>query len=79
MIGYRYRIAKPTVGVRESSKGRVLYNLPLDSIVSVRSFSEDGRSVHIDSDGVSLTLFTQDIVERTTLVKAPEIAESLLA
>ena len=76
MIGHRYRIKKPIVGIRETCQGRVLHTLPLDSIVSVTSFSEEGRSVHVDSAGVSLTLFKRDLVERATQVEAPEISES---
>ena len=76
MIGHLYRIKKPIVGIRETCKGRVLYTLPLDSIVSVHSFSEEGRSVGVDSAGVSLTLFKRDLVERATLVEAQEISES---
>jgi hypothetical protein len=55
MVGNRYRVSKPTVGVRESCNGRVLHTLRLGSIVSVNSLSEDGRSVHVDSAGVNLT------------------------
>jgi hypothetical protein len=76
LIGHRYRIKKPTVGIRETCKGRVLHILPLNSIVWVTSFSEEGRSVHVDSAGVSLTLFQRDLVERATLVGAHEISES---
>ena len=75
MIGHRYRLGKPTLGVRESSERRVLHLLPVDSIVLVDSFSEDGRLVRVNWEGVDLTLFTQDLVERATLVEAHEIPE----
>jgi hypothetical protein len=75
LIGHRYCLGKPTLGVRESSERRVLHLLPIDSIVSVDSFSEDGRLVRVNWEGVDLTLFTQDLVERAVLVEAPEITE----
>ena len=79
MVGNRYRLSKPTVGVRESSQGQVLHTLLLDSIVSVRSFSDDGRSVYVDSEEVSLTLFTHDLLPFAALVAAPEKWESIEA
>jgi hypothetical protein len=75
LIGNRYHLGKPTLGVRESSKRRLLHLLPVDSIVSVDSFSEDGRLVRVNWEGVDLTLFTQDLDERATLVEAQEIPE----
>jgi hypothetical protein len=75
LIGNRYRLGKPTLGVRESRERRLLHLLPIDSIVSVDSFSEDGRLVRVNWEGMELTLFTQDLVERAVLVKALEITE----
>lgn len=68
MVGNCYRLTKSTVGVRESKQGQVLHKLLTDSMVSVHSLSEDGRSVQVDAAEVSLTLFTQDLVRFATLV-----------
>jgi hypothetical protein len=76
LIGHRYQITKPIVGIRETCQGRVLHTLLPNSMVLVTSCSEQGHSVHVDSAGVRLTLFQRDLVERATRVEAPEISES---
>lgn len=79
MTGNYYRISKPIVGVRESSRGQVLHTLLLDSIISVRSFSDDGRSVYVDSEEVGLTLFTHDLIQSAILVGVQEKPETCIA
>lgn len=78
MIGNRYRISKPTVGVRESSQGQVLHTLLPDAVVAVRSVSDDSRSVQVDAEEVSLTLVTQDLLRFAALVEAPEVFPNVL-
>jgi hypothetical protein len=77
LIGHKYRFGQRTLGVWESRTQRVLYHLPVEAVVSVDSFSEDGCFVRVNWEGASLTLFTQDLIKRATLVEAQEIPEHL--
>ncbi|GEM_PF-3958884 len=78
LIGRRYCFHKATLSVRESDDRRCLQMIPVDSIVSVSSFSEDGRFVWVDWEGARLMLFREDFVERTALVEALPIPERFL-
>lgn len=75
LIGRRYCFRKATLSVRESGHRRCLQMIPVDSIVVVSSFSEDGRFVCVDWEEARLMLFREDFVERTALVEALPIPE----
>lgn len=79
LVGNRYRLSKSLVGVRESTQGQVLYTLQTDSVVSVNSFLEEGRSVQVDAEQVSLSLFTQDLIRFAELVEENASPNTLLS
>lgn len=69
LIGNRYHFHRATLAVREGSERRLLQVIPVGSVVTVSSLSEDGRFMGVHWGGVTLMLFTQDFVERARAVE----------
>ena len=66
------------VGVRESRQGQVLYTLQTDSIVSVSSLLEEGRSVQVEGADGSLILFTHDLIRSAAPVETETFPNILI-
>ena len=68
VLGGRYIINKPILSIQQNGDRRDLLMIPAETVVFVEAFQANEPLVRVRHNGLSCSLFAQDLIERGALV-----------